>query len=49
MIQEIFTYFIIAISLYIATYKIYKAISPIFSKKKKFTCCGGCSACSLKN
>ena len=47
MIQEIITYTIIIASITVASYRIYKAISPIFSKKKVFGCSGGCSACSL--
>ena len=47
MIQEILTYSIIVTSLTIAIYRIYRAILPIFSKKKSFSCSGGCSACAL--
>ena len=47
MIQEIITYAIILTSISIAVYRIYKSVSPIFSKKKVFGCSGGCSACSL--
>jgi len=47
MIQEIITYAIIIASVSTAIYRIYKSISPIFSKKKSFSCSGGCSACSL--
>ncbi len=47
MIQEIITYAIILTSIFIAVYRIYKSVSPLFSKKKTFACSGGCSACSL--
>ncbi len=47
MIQEIITYAIILTSISTAIYRIYKSVAPIFSKKKTFSCSGGCSTCSL--